>query len=193
MLTLAAMPSASVALVVSRSATLGFRNGAAVTGGIVLGDLILVTFSIFGMSSIAETLGSFFFIVRCMAGAYLIWIGVGLLCAKGNVPQTLQDDRPFTMVTSFMSGLLLTFGDVKAILFYASLFPTLFELRLLTTFDIAIIVCVTILTVGGVKLAYAYAAKKILSRWSSQKVHQGTRRIAGGLMIGAGTYVIVKA
>lgn len=193
MLALATMPSASVALVVSRSATLGFRNGAAVTGGIVVGDLILVGLSIFGMSSLAETMGGFFFIIRCMAGVYLILMGVSLLCSSERVPQTFYDDRPSTIVTSFVSGLLLTFGDLKAIFFYASLFPTLFELRLLTTVDVAIIACITILTVGGAKLIYAHAAQAILSRWNSQNVHRRTRKIAGGLMIGAGAYVIVKA
>lgn len=193
MLTLAAMPSASVALVVSRSMTFGFRNGAAVAAGIVLGDLILVALSIFGMSSLAETMGSLFFIVRFMAGAYLIWIGFSLLFSKANMLQSLHDDRPSAIFTSFVSGLLLTFGDIKAIFFYASLFPTLFDLRLLSIFDVIIIVSITIVTVGGVKLTYAYAAKKILSRWNSQRVHLGTRKIAGGLLIGAGAYVIVKA
>lgn len=38
MMALAAVPSTSVALVITRSATLGIRNGLAVAMGIVLGD-----------------------------------------------------------------------------------------------------------------------------------------------------------
>lgn len=56
MVALAAMPSASVALVVTRSATLGVANGLAVSAGIVLGDLVFITFAIFGLSVVAETL-----------------------------------------------------------------------------------------------------------------------------------------
>ena len=53
MIVLAALPSCSVALVVTRAATLGIRNGAAVTAGIVMGDLIFVTLAILGMSTLA--------------------------------------------------------------------------------------------------------------------------------------------
>jgi threonine/homoserine/homoserine lactone efflux protein len=57
MLILAAIPSASVALVVTRSATLGIKNGISVACGIVLGDLIFVALAILGMSVLAETMG----------------------------------------------------------------------------------------------------------------------------------------
>jgi threonine/homoserine/homoserine lactone efflux protein len=194
MLALAAIPSASVGLVVSRSATLGFRNGAAVAGGIVLGDLALAALAIYGMSSLAESMGSLFFLVRCLAGSYLIWIGIGLLRAREDLTaNALVDKRPLTLASSFLSGLFLTFGDLKAILFYASLFPTLFNLRLLTSIDIGIIATITIITVGGVKLIYAYAARTFVARWKSRRVQRITRKAAGGLMIGAGSYVILKA
>lgn len=60
MVTLAAMPSTSVALVVTRAATLGVKNGIAVAAGIVVGDLLFVMLVILGLSALAEALGSFF-------------------------------------------------------------------------------------------------------------------------------------
>jgi threonine/homoserine/homoserine lactone efflux protein len=48
MITLAAIPSTSVALVVTRSATMNPANGVAVTTGIMLGDLIIVVLAILG-------------------------------------------------------------------------------------------------------------------------------------------------
>jgi threonine/homoserine/homoserine lactone efflux protein len=194
MLALAAIPGASVGLVVSRSATLGFRNGAAVAGGIVLGDLALGALAIYGMSNLAESMGSMFFLVRCLAGSYLIWIGIGLLRTREDpTANALVEKRPLTLASSFLSGLFLTFGDLKAILFYASLFPTLFNLRLLTSIDIGIIATITIVTVGGVKLIYAYAARTFVAHWKSSRMQRITRKAAGGLMIGAGSYVILKA
>lgn len=72
MLTLAALPSASVALVVTRSATAGFANGVAVALGIVVGDLLFVALAILGLSLLAETMGAFFAILKYLGGAYLI-------------------------------------------------------------------------------------------------------------------------
>lgn len=192
MLALAAMPSASVALVVTRAATLGVRNGAAVAAGIVLGDLVFVCMAILGMSVLAETLGAFFAVFKYLGGIYLAWLGIGLLRSKGELAFQSVDSRGSTLLTSLVSGLFLTLGDVKAILFYASLFPAFVEMNHLTAAGVAVIVLITVLTVGGVKLAYAFAAHRIVSRWQTRRAQKYTRLTAGSLMVGAGTYLVAK-
>jgi len=69
MLALAAMPSASVALVVARSSSFGFRNGIATAIGIVAGDLIFVAIAILGMSALAVVMGSVFSVFKYIGGA----------------------------------------------------------------------------------------------------------------------------
>lgn len=193
MLVLAALPSASVALIVTRSATSGIRNGAAVTAGIVIGDLVFVFLAVFGMSVLADTMGAFFAFFKYVGGGYLIWMGIGLLRAKGSTALASEDSRGSSLLASFTCGLFLTLGDVKAILFYAGLFPTFVDMRNLTLNNIVVIVAITILTVGGVKLAYAFAAQRIVSRIRSARAQEYAGRSAGGLMVGAGTYLIVKS
>src|SRR5690606_23219346 len=97
--------------------------------------------------------------MRYMAGAYLIWFGISLLKSKPALQQYEAAGRSAsTLSASFLSGLFLTLGDVKAIFFYASLFPAFVDLASINTSDIAIIVALTIIAVGGIKLGYAYAA-----------------------------------
>ena len=91
MVVLAAIPSASVALIVTRSATLGIKNGILVACGIVLGDLIFVALAILGMSFLAETMGSFFVIFRYVGGAYLVWLGFSLIRSNEKV-NLIQSD-----------------------------------------------------------------------------------------------------
>lgn len=69
---LALVPSTSVALVVTRSSTAGFLNGVAVAAGIVVGDLVFVVLAVTGMSALAEVMGSFFLILKYLAGVYLM-------------------------------------------------------------------------------------------------------------------------
>ncbi len=200
MLALAAVPSASVVLVVTRSATLGFRHGAAVAAGIVIGDLGFVTLAILGMGFLAETMGAFFAVFRLVGGAYLVWLGIGLWRARGDavaapVPETAAetvDSRGSSLGVSLLSGLCLTLGDVKAILFYASLFPAFVDLGRLTPGRVAVIAGVTILAVGGVKLLYALSARRIADRIRSRRAPRGTRVVAGGVLVGAGGYLIAK-
>ena len=192
MTALALVPSASVLLVVARSSTAGFKHGAVVTAGIVTGDLVFVFLAILGMTVLAEVAGSFFLLLRYLAAAYLIWFGVGILRAKRPSPIDISTRPSANVATSFFSGLILTLGDIKAIFFYASLFPAFIDLTTITTLDIAIIALLTIVAVGGVKLAYAYSASKVAFLSNGFKGQRAIKITAGSFMIGAGTYLMVK-
>lgn len=194
MLLLSALPSGSVALVVTRSATLGMKDGVSVSLGIVCGDLLFVTFAILGMTLLAETMGAFFSILKILGGTYLIWIGMGLLTSREGSLIDSKKPTPASILTSFLSGLLLTLGDVKAILFYASLFPAFVDMVSLTTVDIAMIMVITALTVGSIKITYALLARRIVSGIEKRAANgRMTKLAAGGLMIGTGGYLLTKA
>lgn len=193
MVVLAAIPSASVALVVTRSATLGIKDGISVACGIVIGDLMFVALAILGMGFLAETMGSFFVILRYVGGAYLVWLGFGLIRSNGIVHLIESDTSKLSLFASFASGLLLTLGDIKAILFYASLFPAFVDMSRLQIGDILGIVAVTIVAVGGVKIFYAYSAQGIAKRFQNQKAQKLARSTAGCCMIGAGAYIITRS
>ena len=197
MVVLAATPSASVALVVSRAAVYGVRSGAAVAAGIVAGDLVFVTLAILGLSSLAHALGPLFIAIKILGGGYLIYTGVQLLRSGLSRKSASEGDATTSPggryhTTSFLAGFLLTLGDVKAIFFYASLFPTLADMTALTASDIALIVGVTVVTVGGVKLAYATAARRLARLTTRPAVERGLTLATGGVMVGAGTYLIAK-
>ena len=96
------------------------------------------------------------------------------------------------LLTSFLAGLSLTLGDIKAIIFYVSLYPVFIDIESLKLADMGIIVVITIAAVGGVKTAYAFTATKIASLPRSQTIATGMKRIAGGFMIAAGGFMIAK-
>ncbi|CUB04745.1 LysE family translocator [Marinomonas fungiae] len=193
MVMLSLVPSTSVALVVARSSISGFLNGSAVAAGIVVGDLIFVVLAILGMAALAEVMGSLFLILKYMAGGYLIWFGISFLKSRPAVREEVAGPSASSLSASFLSGLLLTLGDVKAIFFYASLFPSFVDLAAITTTDIAIIVILTIVAVGGVKLGYAYSAIRVASFAKGFKGERAVKVAAGGFMVGAGVFLIAKA
>lgn len=194
MVALAAIPSASVALVVARSATLGVVNGLAVAVGIVLGDLVFVALAILGLSVAAEIMGGLFMILKVLGGLYLLWFGYSLLSTRGMAKITIKKtNSKRSLVVSFMAGFFLTLGDIKAIVFYASLLPVFVDLSAIQAPEIAVIGLVTIFSVGGVKGVYAIFATKVADYAKRTKMESAARNTAGGLMIGAGGYLIVKA
>lgn len=190
---LAAIPSASVALVVVRSATVNVRNGIATAVGVVAGDLIFIAMAMMGLVALSEIMGAFFAMVRYLAAGYLVWVGWQLIRHAADTRVMDADQAKGGMATSFLCGLALTLGDIKAILFYASLFPAFVDIASLTRSDVVLIMLVTVIAVGGVKVAYALAANRIA--WLSKGIVFGreARVAAGGLLMGAGGYLIVKA
>lgn len=194
MVTLAMVPGISVALVVTRSAILGVANGIAVAAGIVLGDLVFILLVILGLSVVAEAMGSLFMVIKYMAGAYLIWLGYALITNKSKTADLTRKTREKgSLVASFLAGLFLTLGDIKAIFFYVSLFPVFMDVSAISIMDVFIIIFVTIITVGGVKVAYAFSAIKVISMSQGLKLGNTAKNSAGCFMIGAGSYLIVKA
>lgn len=191
MAALAAIPSTSVALVVSRSAWGGLGNGVAAAAGIVAGDLIFVLLALLGMTALAEALGELFLAVRILAGAYLIWLGVQLIRQrlKKNQP---DNHRPRNLAGSFLAGVTLTLADLKAIFLYASLFPLFVDLSSLSSWGMAWVVLITIFAVGGVKLAYAYGGERLINFARSQRNQKLASTGAGVFMVGAGLYLIVS-
>ncbi len=193
MVVLAALPSSSVALVIARAAILGTANGIAVAMGIVLGDLIFVALAIFGLSIVAETLGSFFVVVKILGGLYLIFLGIKLFNAKSgsfHAPTSAKKSR--NLFTSFAAGFLLTLGDIKAIFFYASLFPMFVNLSSINAQEIITIIAITITSVGSIKVAYAVLGTRITYFVRHPKHGKTCQKTAGCLLVGTGSYVAFK-
>ena len=198
---LAAIPSTSVALVVSRSATLGLENGIAVAAGIVTGDLIFVLLAVLGLSVLAETLDGLFHLIRFLAGVYLIWLGVqlfrstnraGIAHEQAHEQGHGRGHKTRKLLASYLAGLLLTLGDVKAILFYVSLFPAFIDTGRLAPLDIGIIILITLTAVGGVKITWAVAASRLASLPRCLACANVLKNLAASFMIMAGCFLIAK-
>lgn len=190
---LAIMPSSSVALVITRSISSNTANGIAVALGILLGDLIFIFLAIFGLSFIAETMGNVFLVIRYLGGIYLLWFGYTLLSnTKKSTLTVNKSSQKGSLITSFSAGLLLTLGDIKAIVFYISLFPTFVDLTALNLIDTFIILLITIIAVGGVKIVYACLANRVMTQTSLIKHEGNIKKAAGGAMLGIGSFIIAK-
>jgi threonine/homoserine/homoserine lactone efflux protein len=187
------IPSSSVALVVARSLTHGIPNGISVSMGIVAGDAIFILLVVFGLSVVAESMGWLFLTIKYIGATYLIWLGCTLLLSKSTAIEIEKKATKGDFATSFFAGLFLTLGDVKAIFFFISLFPAFISLKELSLTDIAIVLLIDVIVVGGIKIFYAFSATKVASISARHGLDNKIKKVAGGFMISAGSYIIVKA
>jgi threonine/homoserine/homoserine lactone efflux protein len=187
---LAAMPSVSVFAVTARAASAGFSHGALTSLGVVVGDLIFIALAIFGLALLAEAMGEAFVLVRYAGAIYLIWLGVLVWRAAGRAGDP-QAQTVSSRWSSFASGLLITLADQKAVLFYLGFFPAFLDLSTLSALDAAAVGVIAVIAVGGVKLAYAFAAGRAGS-WLGAGAGVWMNRIASVVMVGAGIVVLLR-
>lgn len=180
MLVLAAVPGVSVLAVTARAASGGFLQGAWVTLGIVAADTLFIVLAIFGLHAVAAALGPAHQWLRIAAAVYLLWLAWHLWRAASRpvVPQ----QGGAAARSAFMSGLLLTLGDQKAVLFYLGFFPAFVDLARLTWADVLAVVLIAAVAVGGVKLIYAGAAAQA-GRTLSAGFGAGLNRLAGLVLL----------
>lgn len=191
MVVLASIPSVSVLAVSTRAATSGFIHGVFTTIGIVLGDIIFIIIAIWGLSFLAETMGSLFVLIKYLGGTYLILLGIGLCRSKLNNEET-EEVVKSSFLSSFLTGLSITLADQKATLFYLGFFPAFLDLSKISYLDTSIIVAITIVAVGGVKLGYAFMADRTRFLINS-KTRKGINIAAGCVMIAVGVFLVIKA
>ena len=189
---LAALPSASVMAVTAQAAAYGFRHGAAVSAGVVVGDLVYILLAVFGLALLVDAMGGMVDAIRYLGGVYLIWLGVRLWrFAPRDADAEEEANGAPSLRSSFTTGLLITLGDQKAVLFYLGFLPAFMNLGFISALDVAVIALVAVLAVGGVKLLYAAAASRA-SLLFGTRVAQLLNRVAAGAMVAAGLFLLTR-
>lgn len=190
MVMLALVPGISVLTVTARAAASGFMHGAFTAAGIVTGDIVFIIIAVIGLSVLADALGDLFVLVKYLGGAYLLWLGIKLwrTVPHRDVTETRVQD---SLISSFLSGLLITLGDQKAILFYLGFFPAFLDLSSISLVDTCIVITIAMVAVGGVKLGYAFTASRA-GLFISARSYRMINITAGAVMIAVGSFLITR-
>lgn len=188
---LAALPSVSVLAVVARAASAGWRQGAWLALGVVLGDIIFILLAIFGWVLLLESLGD---AARWLYGLAALWLV--LLASRlwrAQAPSSTQA-QPLAVSSwsSLLTGLAITLADQKAVLFYLGFLPAFVDLAALTARDVLAVILITTISVGGVKLIYALLAQRASLLLGERGSHH-LYRLAALLMLLAAMALVWRA
>ena len=131
-------PGPAVTAIVARAITDGVRPALAINAGVVTGDLLFFALAAAGMAAAAHSLGDLFTVLQWLGAAYLVWTGIQLwrFEPRGATPGASAGHETHFW-RNYGAGLLLMFGHVQAMLFYAALLPGFVDFSRLTAWDIA--------------------------------------------------------
>ncbi len=184
-----AVPGPVWVALIARALSGGFAAAWPLAIGVAIGDLVWPLTAILGLSWIESTYGDFLSILRWVAAAIFLVMGVMLIrkpAAALNADSRLT--RP-GMWAGFSVGVAAVIGNPKAILFYMGALPGFFTLERLTAPDIAAIIAISaaIPMAGNLGLAlFLDRARQLLS--SPESVHR-LNVGSGILLIGVGLVI----
>lgn len=178
-------PGPGIMAVIARALADGMAATIPHIMGIVVGNMIYLLASIYGLAWIAQQMGQTFLLIKILGGAYLIYLGIRLWRSDGKIA-TLKNRQPKTVMATFFTGLMITASNPKAILFYLAILPAILDLGAINLASLlpvmAINSLVLVLIVGG----YSAIASKVRQLFTNAGAMKRLNKGAGSVMIAAG-------
>ena len=118
------LPGPDSLLIMTRSATQGWRAGSAAALGIGAGTFVHILAAAFGLSAVLAASSAAFTAVKLVGAAYILYMALGLLKSKkrdGNAAPLALPRLPYRKI--FAQGFLTNVLNPKVALFFLALVP----------------------------------------------------------------------
>ncbi len=176
--------------IVARAIADGLRPALALGAGVLTGDLLFFALAAAGMSAVARSAAGFFDVVKVLGALYLLWQGVSLWRWQPGPAAAPGAGHERLLQRNFAAGLLLMFGHVQAMLFYAALLPGFVDMAALTVGDYLLIMLMLVVIIGGINVACAAAAVRARGFFEDVAAQRLLHRAAGSMMFVAAVMVL---
>jgi len=124
----AGSPGPSIAALVARVISRGYGGVVPFTAAMWIGEAVWLALAVFGLSVLAQTFYWAFLIIKYLGLAYLVYLAYKMWTAPVAVTEDElpQADSSFRL---FLTGLAITLGNPKIMVFYLALLPTIIDLN----------------------------------------------------------------
>ncbi|NBX54490.1 MAG: lysine transporter LysE [Betaproteobacteria bacterium] len=175
--------------ILSSTAKGGVRGGLSSTGGIIVGDQVLIWLAVAGVATILLTTPALFVTIQWLGAAYLAWLGLKMVLAKPGAGAVV--DIP--VGAYFRQSFFITLLNPKSIVFYMAFFPLFLDPAVppsLVTFAAMALTAAALAALYGLGLSLLaqHLAERVKARpWLSQAL----QKTAGGLLIAFGLRLVL--
>ncbi len=191
LLVAAGSPGPSIAALVSRVLTRGFRDVLPFLAAMWVGEVLWLTLAVAGLAAIAETFHLLFVAIKWAGIAYLLYLAWKMWSAPDTVDAaTLATDRsPGRM---FFAGLAVTLGNPKIMVFYLALLPSIINLETITLLGWAELALTLLVVLIAIDLTWSLLAVKARSFLRTPRAVRVTNRASATLMTGAAVAIATR-
>jgi len=180
----AGTPGPSIAALVARVLTNGFRDVLPFLAAMWIGEALWLTCAVAGLAVVARTFGMVFIALKFLGVAYLLFLAWKMWFAPTQVGggELPGGQSPWRM---FAAGLTVTLGNPKIMVFYLALLPTIVNLNRVGTAAWLELTVTTLIVLMSVDFAWALLAVRARRLLTSRKAVRIANRTSASAMVGA--------
>ena len=191
LLVAAGSPGPSIAALVARVISRGYRSVLPFLVAMWIGEAIWLCLAASGASYIAQSFHTVFVILKYLGVGYLLYLAWKMWTApavvkEGDLP---TEDSSWRL---FATGMAITLGNPKIMVFYLALLPSLIDLSGITVLGIAELVAVMMMVLIAVDLAWVVAAAQARRWLKSSRAMRIANRVSATAMGGAAIAIATK-
>ena len=185
------IPGPGITALVARALGSSFRESLAMAIGIMLGDLVFLTAVVLGLAVVAQAFGTVFMVIKYAGAAYLAYLAYKIW-TSGMLKTDAEIGPRRSTIQSLISGLLVTLGNPKAMIFYLALVPTLVDLTSITVADYFELIGVTIVVLMAGTIPYIVLAAKAREFFRRPAALKRLNRTSATLLAGTAGYIAIR-
>lgn len=189
----AGTPGPSIAALVAQVLTRGPRAVLPFLAAMWIGEAAWLAAAVAGLSLLAERMHEAFLVLRWAGIAYLAWLAVKTwvtpLAGEGTGATATGAEAERSGLRLFLTGMALTLGNPKIMVFYLALLPSLVDLPSVGLVEWAELTAVQVAVMAALDLAWTGLAARARGFLSSPRALRWTRRGSAVAMGGAAAVI----
>jgi threonine/homoserine/homoserine lactone efflux protein len=188
----AGSPGPSIAALVARVISKGFRDVFPFLLAMWIGEGIWLSFAVFGLAVVAQTFHAAFVAVKWAGVAYLAYLAWKMWTApvEAKAGELPKEDSPLRL---FLAGMAVTLGNPKIMMFYLALLPTINDLASVTVkgwLELTLTMAVVLVAIDLAWVVAAAQARKLLKSKRAMKI---ANRVSAATMAGAAAAIAARS
>jgi threonine/homoserine/homoserine lactone efflux protein len=184
-------PGPQIVAIIAQALRSGYRQAAWMTTGMVLGDVLYLAVVLGGLAFIAETFSYLLIVIKWAGVAYLCWLAIQFWRASETF-NVADATSPVSGKNAIISGILVTLGSPKSILFYISILPTVIDINTLTRPDSVVLLVITAIIMAIAQFPFAIAGARTRRALRSRRAMRLLNRGAAVCMGSAAATIAVR-
>lgn len=188
----AGSPGPSIAALVARVLTRGFRDVFPFLLAMWIGEGIWLSFAVFGLAVLAQTFHLAFVLLKWLGVAYLAWLAWKMWFAPVDALPRNAIPTAESPLKLFAAGMAVTLGNPKIMMFYLALLPTIIDLGSVTLLGWLELTLTMLLVLVAIDVGWALAAAQARRLIRSPRAMRLANRLGAVAMGGAAAAIAAR-